>query len=110
METNKMLEEMELERQELLLKAKFALERQITTINDEVELLKIIALQLVDLNTQIRINNLQLWHNQQLKVTQVVVKNYCNMGEYVLGCLSGIFLSIIVFGILYEKWRKDFKK
>ena len=56
METNKMLESMELERQELLLKAKFALERQITTTNDEVELLKIIALQLVDLNTQIRIN------------------------------------------------------
>lgn len=58
METNKMLESMEIERQELLLKAKFALEKQIMTYNNEIELLKIIALQLVDLNTQIRINNL----------------------------------------------------
>ena len=49
---------MEQENKELLLKAKFALERHITTINDEVELLKIIALQLLDLNIQIRINNL----------------------------------------------------
>lgn len=49
---------MEIERQELLLNAKFALEKQIMTTNNEIELLKIIAFQLVDLNTQIRINNL----------------------------------------------------
>jgi hypothetical protein len=58
METNKMLESMEIERQELLLNAKFALEKQIMTTNNKIELLKIIAFQLVDLNTQIRINNL----------------------------------------------------
>ncbi len=58
METNEKVENWERERQESILKAKFALERHITTINDEVELLKIIAFQLVDLNTQIRINNL----------------------------------------------------
>ena len=58
METNEKVENWERERQESILKANFALARHITTINDEVELLKIIAFQLVDLNTQIRINNL----------------------------------------------------
>mgnify|MGYP006874625634 CR=1 FL=1 len=58
METNEMVENWERERQESILKAKFALERQIITTNNEIELLKIIAFQLVDLNMQIRINNL----------------------------------------------------
>ena len=58
METNEKVENWERERQESILKAKFALEGHITTTHDEVELLKIIAFQLVDLNTQIRINNL----------------------------------------------------
>ena len=58
METNKKVKNWERERQESILKANFALERLITTTNNEVELLKIIACQLVDLNTQIRINNL----------------------------------------------------
>ena len=58
METNKKVKNWERERQESILKANFALERLITTTNNEVELLKIIAFQLVDLNTQIRINNL----------------------------------------------------
>ena len=58
MKTNKMVENWEQERQESIMKAKFALERQIIASNNECELLKLIALQLVDLNTQIRINNL----------------------------------------------------
>lgn len=58
METNKKVENWERERQESILKAKFALESQITTMNSEIELLKIIAFQLVELNTQIKINDL----------------------------------------------------
>lgn len=58
METNKKVKNWERERQESILKASFDLERLITTMNSEIELLKIIAFQLVDLNTQIRINNL----------------------------------------------------
>lgn len=58
METNKIVENWEQERQESILKSQFSLEKYIISVNNEIELLKIIASQLVELNTQIKINNL----------------------------------------------------
>lgn len=58
METNKIVENWEQERQESILKSQFSLEKHIISVNNEIELLKIIASQLVELNTQIKINNL----------------------------------------------------
>ena len=56
METNKLMEQLEIERQESIIEKQKLLLQQVFTAKDEMELLRFIACQLISLNTKMEIN------------------------------------------------------